>query len=236
MFWKTWLKTNTQGCSTQLGRLGISWNNCEDANSSFVKKHKRRPRRYSPSLTDTSRWCRIKKECDGLNADWLCLLVFCLPLLLISVSALNKGKEVNSCADLNVHTYKQQMLCMKRIPQCHARISFLQQWILQCLCKTVFICCTCLCWCQTKRSAAKISQDILLSFTLQSQIPAPLWNPPCKTSTPRYQFYVITRLLSFWHIGPSWSFAICSSYLCLLWLNVLQASIAPGKRWEKLGC
>lgn len=93
----------------------------------FVKEHKRRPWRYSASLTDTSRWCRIKTECDGLNADWLCLLVFCLPLLFISVSALNKGKEVNLCADLNVQTYKQQMLCMKFIPQSHAAVSFLQQ-------------------------------------------------------------------------------------------------------------
>lgn len=47
------------------------------------------------------------------------------------------------------------------------------QWILQFLCKIVVICCTCLCSWQTKCSAAKISQDILLSFTLQSQIPTP---------------------------------------------------------------
>lgn len=59
--------------------------------------------------------------------------------------------------------------------------------------------------------------------------------PPCRTSTPRYQFYVITRLLSFWHIGPSWSFAICSSCLCLLWLNALQASMAPGKGVRETG-
>lgn len=53
-----------------------------------------------------------------------------------------------------------------------------------------------------------------------------LLTPPCRTFTPRYQFCVITFLLSFWRIGPSWSFAVCSSYLCLLWLNTLQASTA----------
>lgn len=229
---KTRLKTNAQGRSTQ--------------HSSFVEEHKAKPWWYRPSLIDIS--CNAKEKKKMMVWSWT-LIVFVLwsSFHFYSFTFLCSTKT-KICIHGHAHARIESRY---RKWMGHARFSLLCEhvdghvWIASVffqsvvdpavLWKSVVIRYTCLRWWQMKCSAAKISQDILLSSTLQSQIPTPFLTPPCRTFTPRYQFCVITFLLSFWGIGPFWSFAICSSYLCLLWMNILQASTALYEGLEKRG-
>lgn len=95
------------------------------------------------------------------------------------------------------------------------------QWIFQSLWEIVFIHCTCLCWWQKKHSLAEITHDILLSFTLQSQMPCLLLTPSYRTFTPRYQLHVFVSLLS-------WSFSV---FLFFCSMDVIHLRLA----WRATG-